>query len=247
MIRANSGNYFKIRQCLNQWQQEAVCKAAKAEITRYADDWNRRIAAGLPAFDEAVFPLALAADALVNVSDIIEKQLVSHEKAQYLIKSYLQSKTCEEVIAKGLSDNQLRMYIHLVCLTVMNIMAENIYCEEVSQSWLQNICPACGSAPALAYYDDNGKRKLVCGTCITHWQFKRLGCAVCDEENHNNIQIVKCGNDFPGWSVQVCKTCYSYLKVADLRELDQTPDWIVANVSTLPMDFTAEKWLSENF
>ncbi|HWR41796.1 formate dehydrogenase accessory protein FdhE [Sporomusa sp.] len=247
MIRAGSNKYFKIRHCLSLWQQQEACKTAKAEINRHADEWNKRISAGLPAFDEAVFPLALAADALVTVIYTMEQKSVLPEEAQRLIESYLQSKTCEEIISQGLADNQLRMYIHFVCQTVMNIMAESIHREEVSKSWRKNICPACGSAPALAYYDDNGKRKLVCGTCTTHWQFKRLSCAACGEESHNNLRTLECGGECPGWSVQVCKTCHGYLKVADLRELAQAPDWILAYVSTLPMDFAAERWLSENF
>ncbi|MDF2571625.1 MAG: FdhE protein [Sporomusa sp.] len=247
MTQSVNEKYLKIRHSLTQWQQEQLCKTAKSELAEQAPTWNKRISDGKTAFDEADFPLALAADALITVICAMEDKSLLPEEAQKLIGSYLQSKTPEEATSyQGLDDTQLRMYIHLVCQTVMNIMAESISSDEVIKSWRKNVCPACGSVPALAYYDGSGKRKLVCATCATHWQFRRLGCTACGEENHNNLRLLDSGSNCPGWSVQVCKTCHGYLKVVDLREITQIPDWILANVSTMPIDFAAQKWLSEN-
>ncbi len=248
MIRAVSDKYFKVRHSLLIWQQQEHCKAAKEAISRHAAEWNKRIADGRPAFDEVLFPLALAADALVKVISEMEDRAMLLEEAASLIEDYLQSKNSEVTRScQELDDTRLRMYIHLVCQTIMSIMAEPILSDEVAKSWRKNICPACGSAPTLAYCDDSDKRKLICGACATQWQIKQIGCAMCGDEDHTNLRTLPSDGECPGWTVHVCKSCRRYLKVADLQEFTQAPDWVLANLTTLPMDFAAEKWLKENF
>jgi FdhE protein len=79
-------------------------------------------------------------------------------------------------------------------------------------------CPFCGARPlgaVLRGEGDGGKRYLVCSLCATEWEFRRILCANCGEENKDKLPVY-IAPEFDYIRVEACDACQSYLKCIDL-------------------------------
>ena len=103
-----------------------------------------------------------------------------------------------------------------------------------------NRCPACASKPQLAVIrpeGDGGKRMLLCSLCQSEWQFRRILCPVCGEENHEKLPRYT-AEGIPAVRVEGCDTCKRYLKSVDLTA-DGLAIPVVDEVATAPLDLWA--------
>ena len=105
------------------------------------------------------------------------------------------------------------------------------------------VCPVCGARPQLAVLrpeGDGGKRFLMCSFCITEWEFRRVLCPVCGQEDHTKLPRYT-AEGIPNVRVEACETCHSYLKSVDLT-VDGHAVPLVDEVATVPLDL----WAMEN-
>ena len=82
----------------------------------------------------------------------------------------------------------------------------------------QATCPFCGQKPVAAVLrpeGDGGKRFLLCSHCLTEWEFRRLLCPNCGEENHQKLPVYTV-EEYPHIRIEACDTCHVYLKSIDL-------------------------------
>ena len=104
-------------------------------------------------------------------------------------------------------------------------------------------CPFCNEQPVAAILrpeGEGGKRSLLCSLCFTEWQFRRLLCPRCGEEDHQKLPVYTAGQ-FPHIRIEACDTCRTYLKSIDLtRNGLAVPE--VDEIASLPLDL----WASEN-
>ncbi len=80
------------------------------------------------------------------------------------------------------------------------------------------VCPFCGARPVVAVLrgeGDGAKRWLLCSQCSTEWQFRRVLCPSCGQENKDQLPIYT-ASDFPHVRVEACDTCKTYIKSVDL-------------------------------
>ena len=101
-------------------------------------------------------------------------------------------------------------------------------------------CPICGSRPQTAVLrpeGDGGKRFLLCSLCLTEWEFRRILCAACGEENYQKLPRY-CAEDVAAVRVEACDTCHFYLKSIDLT-VDGLAVPLVDEVAAVPLDLWA--------
>lgn len=82
------------------------------------------------------------------------------------------------------------------------------------------LCPACGAAPqvgVLRPLGDGAKRSLVCSLCATEWDYRRLVCPACGEEEVEKLPVYT-AQELPYVRVEACDTCHRYLKTIDLTK-----------------------------
>jgi FdhE protein len=82
------------------------------------------------------------------------------------------------------------------------------------------LCPFCGEKPVAAVLrpeGDGGKRTLLCSLCFTEWEFRRLLCPHCGEEDKEKLPIYT-AEEMPHVRVEACDTCRVYLKAVDLTK-----------------------------
>jgi FdhE protein len=103
-------------------------------------------------------------------------------------------------------------------------------------------CPFCNARPVagvLRGEGDGAKRWLLCSLCSTEWQFRRVLCPGCGEENKDKLPIYAAA-EFPAARVEACGTCQTYLKSIDLTK-DAHAIPIVDEIATVALNIWAEE------
>ena len=104
-------------------------------------------------------------------------------------------------------------------------------------------CPRCGSPPQAAVLHpegEGGKRFLLCSLCLTEWEFRRILCPVCGEEDYRKLPRYSAG-EHDSARVEACDTCHFYLKSIDMT-IDGLAVPLVDEVATVLLDL----WASEH-
>ncbi len=103
-----------------------------------------------------------------------------------------------------------------------------------------SLCPVCGELPVAAVLrpeGDGGKRSLVCSLCSTEWEFRRLLCPKCGEEDQLKLPVYT-AEPFPHVRIEACDTCRTYIKSIDMtRNGLAVPE--VDEMASLPLDLWA--------
>ena len=104
-------------------------------------------------------------------------------------------------------------------------------------------CPRCNSLPLLGVLrqeGDGGKRFLQCSLCSQEWEFRRIFCAHCGEDNEPKLPVYV-AEQFPYIRVEACETCKHFLRTIDLTK-DGNAIPIVDDLAALPLGL----WAQEN-
>jgi len=106
------------------------------------------------------------------------------------------------------------------------------------ESWMQCYCPICGSGPSMGQLADADPRRrlLVCGCCRTRWQFRRIGCPFCEDDNDQQLPSLSIEGE-KQLRIDFCHSCSGYLKtyIGEGQESLMLADW-----SSLHLDFLAQ-------
>jgi FdhE protein len=102
-------------------------------------------------------------------------------------------------------------------------------------------CPFCGrkaGVGVLRPMGDGAKRSLLCCFCLTEWNFRRLVCVACGEENDKRLPVYT-ADEFPHVRVECCDTCKRYLKAVDLTR-NGLADPVVDEIASVALDLWAQ-------
>lgn len=113
---------------------------------------------------------------------------------------------------------------------------------DLPSSAAEPACPFCHARPVagvLRGEGDGGKRWLLCSLCFTEWQFRRVLCPGCGEENKDKLPIYTAA-EFPAARVDACDTCGTYLKSIDLTK-DGHGIPMVDEIATVALNIWAEE------
>ena len=101
-------------------------------------------------------------------------------------------------------------------------------------------CALCGSKPvvgALRPEGDSGKRSLICSLCAAEWDYGRIACAACGEDDPHKLAVYS-AKEFHSMRVEACETCRRYIKTADLTK-DGHAVPVVDELTFIPLDLWA--------
>jgi len=104
------------------------------------------------------------------------------------------------------------------------------------------LCPFCSRKPSvgvLRQQGDGGRRSLLCGFCLTEWEFRRLICAGCGEEDHAKLPVYTAA-ELPYIRVECCDTCQTYIKTIDLTK-NGLADPLVDELASVPLNLWAQE------
>jgi FdhE protein len=111
---------------------------------------------------------------------------------------------------------------------------------QVTAEAARPVCPFCGEKPVGAVLrpeGEGGKRWLLCSLCATEWEFRRLVCPACGEEDHEKLPVFG-AEEFPHLRVEACESCRTYLKAVDMTR-DGLAQPVVDELAAVPLDLWA--------
>jgi formate dehydrogenase maturation protein FdhE len=104
------------------------------------------------------------------------------------------------------------------------------------------VCPRCGATPLLGVLrpeGDGGKRRLMCSFCQQEWDFRRIFCPACGEEEEQKLPVYV-AEQFPHIRVESCETCKFYLRTIDLTKNGNAVP-LVDDLAAIPLSLWADE------
>ena len=107
----------------------------------------------------------------------------------------------------------------------------------------ENRCPYCFGKPQLSLLrvtesgSESGNRLLLCATCLSSWEFRRVVCASCSEERPFKLEYFK-SDEYDHVRIEACESCKQYNKGIDLTRLGLAVP-LVDDVATAALDLWA--------
>lgn len=115
------------------------------------------------------------------------------------------------------------------------------------EEWLERECPFCGYIPDFSKIVESkdNMRKLHCSLCEEEWEFPRLKCHACGNEEQDTLGFFEF-EDNPDYRVYYCDKCKSYIKSIRIPKLKEESgcDLAVEDVVTGFLDSTM---ISKNY
>lgn len=103
--------------------------------------------------------------------------------------------------------------------------------------WRFGHCPYCGWEPDFAVITPSAARRLICGRCVSQWNFAPLTCPFC--ANDDRALITSFATRDGRYRVYACDVCRRYLKAYDARHAARPLMAAVDTIATLPLDAAA--------
>jgi FdhE protein len=104
------------------------------------------------------------------------------------------------------------------------------------------LCPFCNRKPGLGVLrqmGDGGARSMICSFCLAEWEFRRIVCPGCGEENDRKLPVFS-ASDFDYIRVECCDACKTYIKSVDLTKNGRAEP-LVDELASAPLDLWARE------
>jgi formate dehydrogenase accessory protein FdhE len=102
------------------------------------------------------------------------------------------------------------------------------------------VCPFCNRRPVFGLLrpkGDGSARSLVCSFCLAEWEFRRMVCPGCGEENSQKLAVFT-ASEFDYIRVECCEACKTYLKTVNLTKNGRAEP-MVDELASIPLDLWA--------
>jgi len=104
------------------------------------------------------------------------------------------------------------------------------------------LCPFCNRKPGvgvLRQMGDGGARSMICSFCLAEWEFRRIVCPGCGEENDRSLPVFT-ATDFDYIRVECCESCKTYIKSVNLTKNGRAEP-LVDELASAPLDLWAHE------
>jgi formate dehydrogenase accessory protein FdhE len=108
--------------------------------------------------------------------------------------------------------------------------------------YTHSLCPFCNRKPSvgvLRQQGDGGRRSLLCGFCLAEWEFRRVVCPGCGQEDHAKLPVYTAA-ELPHIRVECCDACRTYIKSIDLTKTGLA-DPLVDEIASVPLNLWAQE------
>jgi FdhE protein len=111
-----------------------------------------------------------------------------------------------------------------------------------AEGYIHPLCPFCSRKPTLGILrqqGDGGRRSLLCGFCMTEWEFRRVICPGCGQEDSAKLPVYT-AETLPYIRVECCDTCQTYIKTIDLTK-NGLAEPLVDELASVPLNLWAQE------
>jgi formate dehydrogenase accessory protein FdhE len=103
-------------------------------------------------------------------------------------------------------------------------------------------CPFCKRKPSVGILrplGDGGLRSLVCSLCLAEWEFRRIVCPGCGEEDYKKLPVYT-AEELKHVRAEACESCRTYIKTVDMTT-GGLAEPLVDEMASIPLDV----WVQE--
>ena len=103
------------------------------------------------------------------------------------------------------------------------------------------LCPMCKRKPGVAVLrplGDGGQRSLICSFCLAEWEFRRIVCPGCGEEDHAKLPVYT-AEELKHVRVESCDSCRLYVKSVDMTK-NGLAEPVVDEIASVSLDIWAQ-------
>ena len=103
-------------------------------------------------------------------------------------------------------------------------------------------CPFCKRKPSVGVLrpmGDGGLRSLVCSLCLAEWEFRRIVCPGCGEEDPRKLPVYT-AEELKHVRAEACESCRTYIKTVDMTT-GGLAEPLVDEMASIPLDV----WVQE--
>jgi FdhE protein len=114
--------------------------------------------------------------------------------------------------------------------------------ETPPTSFAPGTCPLCEGLPQLGVLrpeGDGGRRSLLCSFCLAEWDYRRILCPSCGEEDEKKL-CVYVAKEIDHLRVEACDSCRNYTISVDLTK-DGRAVPLVDELAALPLSLWADE------
>ncbi len=101
-------------------------------------------------------------------------------------------------------------------------------------------CPFCNALPVVGVLREEGhgaKRTLVCALCLMEWEYLRVLCPSCGEQQFDALPVYT-ADELEYLRIEACDHCHRYLKTIDLTK-DGLAVPLVDDIASVSLDLWA--------
>lgn len=197
-----------------------------------------RAAAAVPAFLEWLQTAGTAslARAAAEMRTAVPAAAWRECMQQVLVPDEMPGETFDRGLAAFVAEAVLQPFAEATAIGRRGAATERFGTERAA------LCPVCGGRPTVGVLREEGhgaRRALVCGLCLTQWDYLRMVCPSCAEERFDSLPVYT-ADTIPYVRVEACDTCHRYLKTIDLTKNGLAAP-LVDDVATLTLDLWARE------
>jgi len=109
-----------------------------------------------------------------------------------------------------------------------------------ASAWTRGYCPVCGSFPKLGEFRGlEQTRFLRCNLCAAGWQFPRLSCPCCGNQDHRQLGYLHVEGEEGKCRANTCEECRQYVKMVSTLWPLSPLQLLVKDVATVHLDLLA--------
>ena len=179
-----------------------------------------------------------------NILGIIKDQQFDWEK---MIRASFDNTEEEPIVENKNNSDETEENLDLIDLFVeeslrpeLEYVADKYGAIVAKSRWTEGYCPICGKEPKIGEIrgDEEGQRYLFCHQCGYKWNFLRIKCPFCgNEEQHSLAYFAVEGEE--RHRVDVCNKCRRYIKIVELPKTAGEINLDVEDIATLHLDMLA--------
>lgn len=221
---------------------------------------EKKLAGGFPIIDlsRIDFDLSEPKDYFINLLDIAKKRTPEEAReiidrldtgnldfAELVRTNFASDETDMEEQSDDESDVHIFDLLGFLIEESLRPYLESVsgrYAGAIARAhWSEGYCPVCGREPKIGQLkDEEGRRFLFCNQCGLKWNFNRIKCPFCGNEDQQTLAYFSIEGE-EKYRVDVCNKCNRYVKTVDFRELKEEPNLDVEDIATLHLDILADE------
>jgi FdhE protein len=156
-----------------------------------------------------------------EVRDLIQRHGPPQAKA-FLRDHFTATQEIEDALVAHWDDPVSRdVSARFIALVLLQPFAESLAGRgQLPRDTASRRCPFCGAPPLAAVLreeGDGGKRYLLCSLCGIEWEFRRVLCPNCGEEDKDKLPVYTSG-ELAYIRIEACERCHTYLKGIDMTK-----------------------------